>query len=188
LSHYYGMGLPFRSDAIRRRQQLLDAAAAVFAAHGYGAPLDSIAARAGVGQGTLYRNFTDRDELLAALIDRDLAELEAALAEVPLVEHPFALIEAMAEHSVLNPGMCEYWLALPPDSPHFLAGQERFFRLARRGLAEAVAAGRLRPDLSAEDLGLVGVMLRAIHLGLDEAERRRTKQRVLSILTHGIAP
>ncbi len=182
------MGNPIRSDARRRRQLILDVATEVFAAHGYGAPLDSIAARAGVGQGTLYRNFADRDDLLAALIDRDLSFLEAALRETPLVEHPMALIEAMAEHAVTHPALCEPWMALAPDSPIYLAGRERFFSLAGRGLAEAQAAGRLRPDLTAADLGSIGAMFRAIRLGADEAERRQTKQRVLSLLTQGIVP
>jgi len=173
---------------LRRRQIILDAATEVFAAHGYGAPLDSIAARAGVGQGTLYRNFADRDDLLGAMIDRDLTFLETALRDTPLAEHPLALIEAMAEHAVLHPALCEPWLALPPESPIFLAGRDRFFRLAGRGLREAQAAGRLRPDLTAADIGAIGAMLRAIRLGADEAERRLTKQRVLGMLTQGIVP
>jgi len=179
---------PLRSDARKRRELLLDAAAEIFAGHGYGAPLDSIAAKAGVGQGTLYRNFADREELLGALIDRDLSGLEAALAGTPLAEHPFAMIEAMAEASVVTPAISEYWTALPADSPQVLAGEQRFYALAGRGLAEAKAAGRLRVDLQVEDFCLISLMFRAIRFGADEAERRQAKQRVLSMLFTGIRP
>ena len=179
---------PSRSDARQRRQRLLDAAAEVFACQGYGAPLDSIATRAGVGQGTLYRNFADRDELLSALIDRDLTELEDAVRDTDPVEQPFALIEHMAEKSVLDPRLAEFWTALPADSPLLLAAERRFHTLAERGLREAKAAGRLRPDFTADDFCILGFMFRAIRLGADEAERRGTKQRVLSMLTKGIVP
>ena len=182
------MRKPLRSDAQRRRHALLDAAAEIFGRHGYGAPLDSIAARAGVGQGTLYRNVADRDALLAALLDRDLTELEEALQAVPLAEHPFALMDFMAETSVVNPMLAEYWTALPPDSSHFRAGEQRFLALANRGLAQAKAAGRLRANVGPEDFCLIGMMFRAIRFGPDETERRKSKQRVLAMLLDGIVP
>ena len=179
---------PSRSDAKRRRQTLLDAAADIFARHGYGAPLDSIALQAGVGQGTLYRNFKDRDELLAALIDRDLTELEEALKDTEAVEHPFAMMDFMAETSVVNPILAEYWTALPRESPLYLAGEQRYLALANRGLAEAKAAGRLRANFCPEDFCLIGMMFRAIRFGADETERRASKERVLAMLLEGIVP
>ena len=182
------MRTPLRSDARQRRERLLDAAAEIFASQGYGAPLDSIAARAEVGQGTLYRNFADREALLAALLDRDLTGMEAALGDVPLAEHPFAMLEIMAETSVVNPAVAEYWTALPEDSPVVQAGEQRFYALAGRGLEAAKAAGRLRGDIGPEDFCIIGLMFRAIRFGADETERRRTKERVLSIVFAGITP
>lgn len=183
-----GMGNPLRSDAKKRRQALLDAAAEIFAEQGYGAPLDSIAVRAGVGQGTLYRNFADRDELMAALITRDLSEIEEALHETAPVDHPIAMIDFMAECSVVNPLLAEYWTVLSPESPRYSECEERWMALANRGLAEAKAAGRLRQDFSTDDFCMVGIMLRAIRFGSDEAERRLTKQRVMTLLKEGIVP
>ena len=179
---------PVRSDAKKRRELLLDAAAEIFAAQGYGAPLDSIAARAGVGQGTLYRNFADRDELLLALMKRDLAEMEETMKDIDLADRPMAMIEAMAEHSVVNPAMCEYWTALPPDSVPLATAKEHFFALAGRGLEQAKAAGRIREDLTEEDIGMIGTMFRAIRMASDETERRQAKHRALALLTKGIVP
>ncbi|MDR3671673.1 MAG: helix-turn-helix domain containing protein [Holophaga sp.] len=188
LSYRLSMKSPGRSDAIKRRELLLDAAVEVFALQGLSAPLDAIATRAGVGQGTLYRNFADRDELVLALVKRDLDRLEASLRDVPLAGHLVAMIQAMAEQSVLNSAMCEYWTALSPDSVHLLEGLAHFHSLAGKGLPAAIAAGQLRPDLTPEDIGLVGIMFRAIRLGTSEAERRRVKGRVLDLLMRGLVP
>src|ERR1700733_14998262 len=56
-----------RADARRNREQLLTAAKAVLAELGAGVNLEEIARRAGVGIGTLYRNFPSRQALLEAV-------------------------------------------------------------------------------------------------------------------------
>lgn len=56
-----------RSDARRNRQILLEAAAAAFIENGVDAPVRDIAARAGVGMGTLYRHFPTRADLIIAV-------------------------------------------------------------------------------------------------------------------------
>ena len=70
---------PLRKDAERNRQRILAAAAEVFAARGLDVTLDDIAAHAGVGVGTVYRRFTDKDELIDAVFERQLDPV-AALA------------------------------------------------------------------------------------------------------------
>jgi AcrR family transcriptional regulator len=56
-----------RADARRNRAQLVDAAAALFAERGPHVPMEEIARRAGVGVGTLYRRFPDREALVSAV-------------------------------------------------------------------------------------------------------------------------
>src|SRR6266496_3255169 len=56
-----------RADARRNEKTLLDAAAAVFVASGVDAPVRDIAARAGVGMGTIYRHFPTRADLIIAV-------------------------------------------------------------------------------------------------------------------------
>ena len=56
-----------RKDARRNQQTLLDAAAAVFVASGVEAPVRDIAAKAGVGMGTIYRHFPTRADLVIAV-------------------------------------------------------------------------------------------------------------------------
>ncbi|MEU6480429.1 helix-turn-helix domain-containing protein [Streptomyces sp. NPDC047017] len=55
---------PRRSDARRNRDMLIAAARKIYAERGVDAPLDDIARRAGVGNATLYRHFSDRTELI----------------------------------------------------------------------------------------------------------------------------
>src|SRR4029078_11267273 len=62
------MGSPRkRADARRNERTLLDAAAAVFVTSGVEAPVRDIAARAGVGMGTIYRHFPTRADLVIAV-------------------------------------------------------------------------------------------------------------------------
>src|SRR5215212_5985019 len=76
-----------RADARRNRDQLLQAARDVFVEHGPGAPLEEVARRAGVGIGTLYRRFPDRQALQRAValdtLGRVTQEAHQALAEEP---------------------------------------------------------------------------------------------------------
>jgi len=68
-----------RRDAQLRRDALIDAAATCFAEQGYGVPLETVAAAAGVGRATLYRNFDDREALALAIFSREVDRLAAML-------------------------------------------------------------------------------------------------------------
>src|SRR5919202_1838248 len=78
---------PLRADAQRNREKVLAAATAAFAEQGEEVALDAIAARAGVGIGTLYRHFPNRDALCAAAYRHEVDALCAAAAEL-LEAHP----------------------------------------------------------------------------------------------------
>ncbi len=69
-----------RRDAVRNQQRVLDAGRAVLAEDGLNATMELIAARAGVGVGTVYRHFATKDALLDELVRRIVAELTAAAA------------------------------------------------------------------------------------------------------------
>jgi AcrR family transcriptional regulator len=73
-----------RSDAVRNRQRILDAAAALIRQRGVDAiTMDEVAAAAGVGKGTLYRRFGDKGGLAEALLDRRETELQEAILTGP---------------------------------------------------------------------------------------------------------
>src|SRR5277367_2631171 len=66
---------PLRADAARNRENVLRAAREAFAEAGYGVPLDEIAARAGVGPGTVYRHFPAKEVLFEAVVSARLEDL-----------------------------------------------------------------------------------------------------------------
>ncbi len=67
-----------RADARRNEQVLLDAAAAVFITHGVNAPVRTIAAKSGVGMGTIYRHFPTRADLVVAVYRHQVEALAGA--------------------------------------------------------------------------------------------------------------
>lgn len=172
-----------RSDAALRRDQILDAADAVFSSHGVTAPLELVVARAGVGRATLYRNFPDRAALMDALFERALAGLEREAAGLGL----FALLEQVALRIAESPAVTDYWRAVEPGHPMAKSGRERLARLFRAPLAGAIAGGACRADLRPADVALVCGMLGAALRGNTPARRREQVRRALDLLTGGIA-
>jgi AcrR family transcriptional regulator len=76
-------GRPLRADARRNRKKILSAAVRVFAEEGLeGAHLERIAKEAGVGSGTLYRNFPTREALIEAAYRNELSRLCEAASEL----------------------------------------------------------------------------------------------------------
>ncbi|MET7831484.1 TetR/AcrR family transcriptional regulator [Micromonospora sediminicola] len=68
-------GSPLRADAQRNRARILDAAETVFAEFGTRASTEEVARRAGLAIGTVFRHFPTKDDLLAAIMKRLLAQL-----------------------------------------------------------------------------------------------------------------
>ncbi|GAC1597696.1 MAG: TetR/AcrR family transcriptional regulator [Pseudarthrobacter sp.] len=65
---------PLRADAARNVDKIILAARQCFREHGPEVPLQTIAAAAGVGPATLFRNFADKEELVLAALNRQLRE------------------------------------------------------------------------------------------------------------------
>lgn len=73
---------PLRADAQRNYDRILEVAADAFAESGAQASLDDIACRAGVGPGTLYRHFPNRECLLAAALEESWTKLHRYAEEL----------------------------------------------------------------------------------------------------------
>src|SRR4051812_1236031 len=71
---------PMRRDAAANRERLLAAAGELFAERGLNVTLNDIAHHAGVGVGTAYRRFANKEEVIDALFEQRLRDL-AAVAE-----------------------------------------------------------------------------------------------------------
>ena len=91
-----GMPPGKRADARRNEQALLAAAAAVFVSSGVDAPVRDIAAKAGVGMGTIYRHFPTRADLIIAVYRHQVdACAEAGPALLASSSTPHAALIAM---------------------------------------------------------------------------------------------
>lgn len=128
-----------RADAVRNRLLVLEVADAVFAAEGIGVPTDEIARRAGVGPGTLYRHFPNKEALFMAVAVKRVNESIAEARRLAGTDDPAAALF---------------------DFLRSLAAQFQ----ARRNLIEVMAAGgqslhQAHPELARELNNAVGALL-----------------------------
>lgn len=178
-----------RPDSATRRAQLLDAADAVFTAHGVNVPLEQIIAHARVGRATLYRQFPDRQALLLALMERSAEHLSAYARQLPpQPDNFFALLAHMAERTVRSPALVDYWRTTSLSDARFTAVRQRVWDVFAPALARAQSAGLVRADIGPSDIALLSGMLAAAQRGPTEAARRRLSQQALDILRRGLLP
>ena len=78
-----------RADAVRNRDRLLQAARELFAERGLNVSMDEVARHAGVGVGTAYRRFASRMDLIDALVDERVAEVEDNIEHALEAEDPW---------------------------------------------------------------------------------------------------
>ncbi|MFG2101065.1 TetR/AcrR family transcriptional regulator [Micromonospora echinaurantiaca] len=179
-----------RADARRNEQTLLDAAAAAFVASGVDVPVRDIAARAGVGVGTIYRHFPTRADLIVAVY-RHQVEALAAAGPTLLADStaPYAAlarwIDTFVDFLVTKHGLAE---ALQSDDAAFEALHayflDRLVPVCAQLLDAAAAAGEIRPDLDAYEL-MRGVG--NLCIGAD-SNPRYDARRMVGLLIAGLRP
>ena len=153
-----------RSDSIRNRERLLEAAAAVFSAGGTNASLEAVAKRAGVGIGTLYRHFPTREALFEAVYRHEvdqLGELGERLArEAQPVDAWRRWLHANVQLVATKKGMlAALALAAHGSSELYAYSFDRLTKAVGSLLRRAVKAGDIRSDIKPEELlrALVGM-------------------------------
>jgi len=181
---------PLRKDAELNRQRLLAAAGEVFAQRGLGATLHDVAAHAGVGVGTAYRNFANKAELINELfrqrIDEVVAHAELALTDpdawhglTTFLDHSLRMqcndrgLKDMLTHPHLRPERAS-------ESP------DRIAPLIDGLISRAKEQGVLRPDFESSDLIFIQVALAAL---MDSSARRvepELYRRYLTMFLDGI--
>jgi len=147
---------PMRADARRNREALLQAAAELFAVEGTDVSLEAVAARAGVGIGTLYRNFPNRDSLVEVAYRTEVAHLCDAASELLDSNPPdVALAEWMdrfVTYAAAKRGMAGALKAVNAKTDLYSQTRTQITG-AIGGLLEAgVVAGTLRADVEPEDV------------------------------------
>src|ERR1700738_3057524 len=88
---------PLRRDAELNRRKILLSASEVFAVNGLDATLDEVARHAGVGVGTVYRRFADKEALVEALFEERVAQVVALAGECLAVPDPWDGLACLME-------------------------------------------------------------------------------------------
>ncbi|MCP2250770.1 TetR/AcrR family transcriptional regulator [Lentzea aerocolonigenes] len=150
-----------RADAARNREKVMDAARELFAEQGFEVPLDEIAAKAGVGPGTVYRHFPTKQALFQAVTETRVTAMIASASEP--AEDPkqalFAFLGRMADEAAVKRDMSDA-ITVSPEL-------RKALHAALGGLLErAQEAGTVRADVTATDLVvLMKGMLQSLHEG-----------------------
>ncbi|MFJ3586201.1 TetR/AcrR family transcriptional regulator [Streptomyces sp. NPDC090127] len=187
-------GRALRADALLNREQIIEAARALIAERGPDVPAEEVARRAGVGTGTLYRRFPDRQALLAA-VALDGFHRVVALARTAEDEEPDAwralarfVRQATAElrqATWLSVWFASAWAELRQD-PENLRLRRILLKILDRLVRGAQSDGDMRRDVDAGDLALmIAVVLRPIP-GLPEELARRTVDRGMALLLESL--
>jgi AcrR family transcriptional regulator len=147
---------PKRADARRNYEKVLATAREAFAEGGESTALEEIARRAGVGIGTLYRHFPNRQALLEALYVGEVEEMCRSAAELDDSDPWDALnswfagfIAYIGTKRALAAELSNY---LDPDAPLFQVCRTSLFEAGEPLLKSAQEAGVVRPDVSIGDV------------------------------------
>lgn len=167
-----------RKDAELNRQRILAAAREVFRDRGVAATLNDIAHHAGVGVGTVYRRFADKEELIDALFD-DMVEkvdraLHEALTEADAWVGLTTALEKVCEDQAFDRGLREVMLGTGRGPQRQRQVRARVDTAVDILIARAQQQGMLRPDVLPTDFPILQLMVGAVtdHTGAPELWRR----------------
>ena len=163
---------PKRADARRNYDKVLAAAREAFAEGGESTALEEIARRAGVGIGTLYRNFPTRQDLLEAVYISEIEELLAAARDASDRE-PWEAFEAwLRRFSSYVATKLAMLQALNKESEMFRVCRSAMYEAASPLFARAKDAGEIRDDVQLDDVLRMVSGVTAGHYD-DDAQRER---------------
>ncbi|MGY0488561.1 TetR family transcriptional regulator [Streptomyces sp. WG-D5] len=169
-----------RRVAARNRAALITAAREVFAEQGLNAPLSTVARRAGVGQGSLYRHFADRVALASAVLDENVRQIETAAAgpDADLT----SVLGVVTWHITRSTAFVDLLRVRGDDD----RGRELSARV-RAALATCGPAGRGR-GLGTDELMLAIAMVSGAVAGPTAAERERLALAAWGLLGIEVGP
>jgi AcrR family transcriptional regulator len=180
---------PLRRDAERNRQRILEVAREAFAEDGLAVTLDEIARRAGVGVGTVYRRFPDKEQLIDALFEERIGEMvefaEAALRSDNAWDGLVRFLEEATAAHADDRGLKEVALSGVHGLERVARARELMFPLVTRLVARAQEEGSLRPDIQATDMPLLQLMLGSLSECTRDVDPE-VWRRYLGILTDGL--
>ena len=155
---------PLRRDAELNRQKILHAATEVFAARGLDVTLDDIADHAGVGVGTVYRRFPNKDVLIEALFEAKIEEIVSRAEAAAAAEDPWEGLVGFLRNAVRaqarDQGLRQVMHSYNHGAERVAHSRARLTAPIMRMIDAAKAQGQLRADFELTDfpvvMGMVG--------------------------------
>jgi len=171
-------GVRRRKDAERNRRRLLAAAREVFRDRGVAATLNDVAHHAGLGVGTAYRHFANKEELIDALFDDMVETVDGYVREAE--EQPDAwlgltrALEKVCEVQAFDRGLREVMLGTGRGPERQRQMRDRVAPVVDTIVSRAQAQGTLRADIVPPDFPVLQLMVGAVsdHIGQPGLWRR----------------
>jgi AcrR family transcriptional regulator len=185
------MTAPLRADAERNRQRLLAAAKDLFATRGLDVTLDEVARHAGVGTGTAYRRFPNKDALIDALMVDRIGEIAAIAGECLEERDPWVGLTSYFERALAlqaaDRGLKDVLFSSGRGRERSNHARRAIAPVVTKLVRRAVEAGAVRSDVSTSDVPVINFMLNTVvDFGRDvEPDLYR---RYLAIVLDGLRP
>ncbi len=183
---------PLRRDAELNRERIVAAAHDVFAESGFEASMERVAHRAGVGVGTLYRRFPNKEGLAIAIMEMVSGRTRQLVDEVLRTASPAEGIFEFLRQCVAMPSSLRALVARSPRlAEAHLAMVETLEAPVTTLIEDAQAAGSLRADVTFGDIALILLSVRGVEDRWDAGEvdaklGRQQGERHLQLLIDGL--
>jgi AcrR family transcriptional regulator len=177
---------PLRRDALENRRRVIEAAARVFAVHGLEAPVEEIARAAGVGMGTVYRRFPNKEALIEELVS-EFFESVVDAARQAMHATDGSGFETLVRQTVALQASHQGCVSRLWQTPAKETHAAEFDQLLDDLLKRAQTAGRIRSDCTSADVMMVFWAARGI-IEAGEQVAPEAWRRHLDFILAGLRP
>lgn len=179
-----------RADARRNREAILAAAREALCEGGCQCPIEDIAKKAGLGVGTVYRHFPNKEALLDALMEQRFELLAARATEALEQDDPWEafrdLLRFAAAHQSEDRGLSEV-LSQRPSKGRENALKSGLSATTEELMRRAQASGQMRKDALIEDVPTILCGLGGVLGAHEESMPALNWERFLAIMLDGLA-
>ena len=181
---------PLRADAQRNRDRLVAAGREVFAERGFDASLDEVARHAGVGVGTAYRRFPNKEALIDEIFEERIGEITAVLQKALDLDDPWEGLQMfvvdLLRFQAQDRGLKQAFHEADATRERLTESKALLAPMITELIERSQAAGKLRPDISPTDV-MVGVMMLGTVIDATREIRPEAWRRYLALALDGLA-
>lgn len=181
---------PLRADAVRNREKILAAAAVLFAERGLEVSLDDVAHEAGVGVGTLYRRFADKEALVEALFENAVQEIVSLAVRANAAQNSWDglvwFLEQVLQRQCANRGLRDVVVGTSYGQVRIAEAKRRIVPSISALIKRAQHDGYLRRDVVDADFPILESMISSIGT-MTSISSPDLWRRYLTIILDGLA-